>query len=342
MRNCLSLFVLPILFLSLFGVTLHAQTESKHYEQSFAIDKKANLIIDTEFADVKIIPNDKPEIVMQVDVKVTCSKAEKAKKMVELIDVDMKQSGGDVKLDIDLGSHFNNVELDVQAIIKAPVYVDLSTDMEYGNLSLNEITGRYDIEIEFGAVTVGKLLNDSPDNRLDLEYCEPVIIGIMKKGEISADFSDIKLKAAGDVRISGDYTDYFIGKVIAVHAQMDFGSLSIQEVVGIAFQGDYVTVQLENVLDQARFEMDFGSLSIQSLDEEFEILSIKSDYLDASVHLGDLKSFVVDGYLEYSDVDVPDFVTKKTVEYTGTKLSGGKGEAKFNVEMDFGSLKIQK
>lgn len=341
MRNCLSLFVLPFLFVSLFGVSLNAQTESKHYEQSYAIEKKANLIIDTEFADVKIIPHDKPEIVMQVDVKVTCSKAENAKKMIEHIDVGMKQSGNDVALEVELGNRLSNVELDVQVTIKAPVYVNLSTEMEYGNLNLNEITGRYDIGIEFGAVTVGKLLNDSPDNRLNLEYCEPVIIGIMKKGKINADFSDVKLKAAGDVRISGDYTDYFIGKAIAVHAHMDFGSLSVQEVAGISFQGDYVAVQLEKVLEQARFEMDFGSLNIQYLDENFENLIIESDYLDASVNLGKLEGFVIDGYLEYTDVDVPDFVTEKSVDYTGTELSGGKGEAMFKIEMEFGSLKIK-
>ena len=340
MKNCLSLFFLSFLLLSFTSHNTFAAQESKTYKKSFSIGKAANLILDTEFTDINIVHHDKAEIIMEVTVKVECSKAEKAKKMLDRIQVEMEQSANDVKMEIDMEQNVNNVSLDIQATIYAPSYINLNAETEYGNLNLGEITGTCDIDLEFGALTIGKLLNEKGENKLDLEYCDPAIIGLVKKVNISADYSTVKVKAAGDLGLKGDYSDFAIGKAIALRAKMDYGSLLTSEVGGIYFEGDYVTVQLDKILEIANFEMDYGSLLVKSLSQKFKALKLTADFLDATIRLGNLKSFVIDGNLEFSDVSVPDFVKTKKSDITGLSLSGGSGEAQFIINMDYGNLNI--
>lgn len=340
MKNCLSLFILPLLLLGLISLNANAHEESKMYMKKYAIGKTANLIVDTEFADVNIVNHDKAEIVMEVNVTVKSSKPDKAKKVVENIKVNMEKSGDDVSLDIDLTNNVSNVELDIVATIHAPAYINLNAEMEYGKLNLGELTGTCALELDYGALTIGKLLNERGQNMLELEYCDPAIIGIIKKGVIEADYSEVKVKAAGDLRFEGDYSELVIGKGIILHAEMDYGSIAAEEIGGVLFSGDYVTAQFDEILERAVITMDYGSLLIKSLANNFEKLQLTADFLDATIKTGKLKEFVISGMLEFSDVKVPGFVKKKKVDFTGTSLSGGSGKARFDITMDYGSLSI--
>lgn len=299
--------------------------------------------IDTEYSDIKIVNHVKPEIDVNVVITVDAKSEKKANEILDKIEIKIKQSASSVEIETELKKMtLKNVDLDIAIVIFAPVDINLVSDTEFGDLSVGEIHGTTNIEAEYGAVNIRKLMSDKKDepNILDFEFCDPVIIGVVKRAKISAEYSNLKIKGVGVLSLNADFNETKIEKSILLRAEIDYGSLYVGEVKQLVVEGDFTDINIGKILKTAKFEMDYGSLEINALSNGFQNMSLTADYLDAIINMSGSNDVKIVGSVSMGDVDLPKYVNVKKESVTERSFSGGNGDALIEVDMEFGSLKI--
>lgn len=213
-----------ILLLFIFAITqvqAHSKRKkadfSRSFKESYSINADATLSLDNDFTDVEIINWDKDEISIDVEINVNAKSEKEAEKWFNKILVEMTGNSHSVSLKTHLKkgntSTSNNENWFVTATIHAPASINLDADMEFGNLTIDVITGVCTLDVEFGDVDADGFTNTNNDISIeygDLEVatlaCEEadVEFGEMKIGvltsscEISCDYSDVEIKMVSE------------------------------------------------------------------------------------------------------------------------------------------------
>jgi hypothetical protein len=315
----------------------------REVNKSFNVKSGVILKIDTEYSDIKIVNHAKPEIDVNVVITVNAKNEKIANEILDKIEIKIKQSASSVEIETEFKKMtLKNVDLDIDIEIFAPVDINLVSDTEFGDLSVGEIHGTTNIEAEYGAVNIRKLMSKKKDepNILDFEFCDPVIIGVVKRVKISAGYSNLKIKGVGVLSLNADFTKTKIEKSILLRAEINYGSLYVGEVKQLIVEGDFIDINIGKILKTAKFEMDYGSLEIDALSKGFKKMLLTADYLDAKINMNGINDVKIVGNVSMVDVDLPKYVNIKKESFAERSFSGGNRDALLKVNMEFGSLEI--
>lgn len=102
------------------------------------------------------------------------------------------------------GNSSNNVNMEINYIVKVPVTNAVDLNNDYGGIYLNKIKGKASISCDYGHLELGELLAEN--NILSFDYTNNSTIGFMKSGKINADYSTFTLEKAETIELNADYT----------------------------------------------------------------------------------------------------------------------------------------
>jgi hypothetical protein len=260
MKKQHKLFSKLFLVLSIAAFTATAQDkvkEKKRYEfwkernvsQSYNVSSGDKLDISNQFGKVDIKTWNKNEVKVDIHIETSSTVKEANDRMFDRIEIKHGKSGNTVSFKTDMesnnkdehreykGSQSNNIQIDYDVYMPANMALDLKH--RFGKATVPDLTGKVNIDQQFGELVAGKLSNPGKidvrfskasfeglrDAKLELQFASlPVVIK-----NVTGDF-DLKVQHSKSVTIYADdltsldvdaqFSD--IGVVVAKNASANF------------------------------------------------------------------------------------------------------------------------
>jgi len=333
-------------------------TKQKKVSKTFNVSDNDLLKIDNSYGNIDISTWDKNTVSIEVLIKTNGDDEDKVRQKLEDIHIEFDQSSGMLsaithfskKQDRSwwemLFSDSNNVNMEVNYIIKAPVTnsVDLSND--YGNIYLDKLKGNSKISCDYGSIDIGELHGNS--NRISFDYSRNSHFGFINKAIISADYSEFTIDDANAIDLSADYTDSKFRKVEQLKFNCDYGSLTIEKVKRLNGSGDYLNTKIGQIHQNADLNFDYGSVSIDKVIKGAGDISLNTDYTGVKIGYAADQAFNFNVSTSYGGVKGMDEleVNKQNTSasdksYSGYYLNASSGNT-IKINASYGSVSFRK
>lgn len=243
-----------------------------------------------------------------------------------------------------MGLENNNVNMEINYIIKVPVTNRADLKNNYGSIQLNKLNNTATIICNYGRLDIGELWGDH--NVLNFDYTSRSVIGFMKNGKINADYSGFILEKAGKIDLNADYTNAKIDRIDYLSFNTDYGNLTVDDVDYISGNFDYLTLRLGKINQFAKLEASYGSIKIDEVTKATNSVAINSRYTSIQLGYQPQWSFKFNINLKYAglkgdeELDIQKKNTTNTSKYCeGEHLSGS---ATLSIDSEYGGVTLRK
>lgn len=333
-------------------------TKQKKITKQFNVNPRALLEINNSYGNIDITTWDQNRIEIEVIIKTNGNNEEEVIERLKEIDVAFNHSNSKVSAktlfeeeDSSWWNLFtggsNDVNMEINYIVKAPVTNSVNLMNDYGSISLDNLKGNARINCDYGKLIIGELHGN--ENILNFDYTRGSRIDFIKRGEINADYSEFKIEEAGTLDLNADYSESNIEKVTNIVFSCDYGSIYIGKVRNLKGQADYLRTELGAVYDSAELSLDYGSFSIENLMSGAKQLNITSDYTSLDIGYDENVPFSFEISTTYGGVDGIEedafVINKRHVEstesfYEGYHLSPSEG-ANIKIDTEYGNVTFE-
>ena len=349
----ITILMLPFI-LSASGGTKFKHTKTKTIKKEYSVKKNATLKVDNSYGNIDIVTWNENRIVFEITITTSGNSEEKTQERLNDINVNFSASPDLVSAETMFGkkksgswwnwSSNDKVKMKINYLIKMPITNAVHLNNDYGNINLDKLEGRAEINCDYGKITTKELM--AIGNQLSFDYSKGCYFEFINSGEINADYSDFTLSKTKDINISADYTSSKIELAENVNFNCDYGSIKIDAVNNVNGKGDYLTTIIGDVYKNVTLNADYGSIKIKQLTENAGNVNIKSDYVGISIGYANDYNFNFDIKLDYGSLrDSEDLVfVKKRIESTYKYYNGYRGsqtlESTITIASDYGSVSL--
>lgn len=348
----LALLISPMTLLAGGGQLKGKHTKEKTVKKAFDVEASALLKVKNSYGNITLNSWEENRVEIEVHIKTNGNNEEKVQKRLDEIEIEFEASSTVVSaktLFSKKGNSWgwnwgrkNNINVQVNYIIKLPVKNSIHLNNDYGSITLDRIDGHAKISCDYGRLDIGELRGRN--NQLNFDYTSKSSIGYVNSAEINADYSGFTIEKAGDLTLNADYTNSTINAMGNLEYSTDYGNLEIGEAENIHGNGDYIKVRLGTVHGNVDISADYGSLHIDRMAEDAGNIDIRTDYTGIKIGYDPNYAFDFEITAEYAGVSgKDDFEINISKErsneryYKGYYKTENSGNM-VNITTDYGSI----
>ncbi|HAO14986.1 MAG TPA: hypothetical protein DDE71_05450 [Tenacibaculum sp.] len=351
---------LILLFFSNLSYSFNAYGQSK-YEKSktikkeFLVNKNATLSINNKYGNLNINTWNKNKIEINIKIIVKGGNLSQVEKKLKSINIAFKNNTTLVEAKTNISnsgfswswSNRDDISFRINYFVRMPASNNADFNNTYGNIELGKIDGKTNINCEYGSIAIEELNNR--DNIISLEYCKNSKIDFMKSGNISVDYSKIKIKNTEDVKVSSDYSNVVIANSNNLRFTSDYGSITAGNANTIYGNSDYTTIRIKNLNRHLDIDTDYASVEVENINKGFEHVTIEGSYAGIRLGVADDSNFQFKINTSYASFKYPENHVKmfKSIKKSFSKHYEGvfgvsNNNSQINIHSSYGrvSLKI--
>jgi len=328
--------------------SLKANTDefSKTIEKTISVNKDASLNISNQFGKIDLINHDKNEVEIFIKITVESSNEDKARKKIEQIKVKINGSASlvDIETVIENSRGNFNGSFQIDYTIKAPASMNLKLRNQFGDVFIGEWAGSTDIEVEYGSLTVGKLMNE--DNEIELQFSKGSF-GLINKGNVDLAYVDrFNLDKAKDITLRSSFSHVNIETIENLDCHSEYDEIEIENVNRLDIRASFSSVRIGQLHINGDLRNEYGSIRIAKVANGFEGLDIENSFASIKVYFEEGSQFTFECEAEYGDVSLPDGahinIDRKdhSDHYLKGTLGSGTNLPHVNVEVEYGSAQL--
>lgn len=318
----------------------------KTIEKTFTVEKTANLIISNQFGKVDLIQHDKNTVEVVVKITVEAGNEEKSLRKLEEIDIEFSASPNSVAMKTSFGKGKNNFNgsFQIDYTVKAPASMTLDLHNQFGDVFIGEWKGNTAITVEYGNLTVGKLMSDL--NEVTLEFSKGSI-GLINKGRVELAYADrFSLDKTKDLNIRSSFSNYEIQTAENLECKSEYDDVEIENVNRINLDASFSSVNIGKLYIYGDVSNEYGSIKIGNVSKSFEGLDLENSFASIKVDFEQGSQFTFECDAEFGDISVPSGanirIDKKdhSEHYLKGAVGNGADLPHVSVEVEYGSASL--
>lgn len=324
------------------------KNQTKIIKKHFEVNPDATLEINNKYGNINLQTWDKNEIAFHIEIRVKGKNSDKVKERLDAISIDFSGNSKKVSASTNIKklgffSRRNNTEFSIVYTVKLPKTNHIALTNEYGNISIDELSGKSAIVLEYGNLNIEKLNNSTNDFKL--KYVSRANIDQINKANISAGYTKVNIDQVENLTFNSNYTDLKINKVKKLNTKMDYGNLDIEKVNQIDIESDYTQIKIGSLTQKLHAVNSYGSLNISELEKTFEKVLIKTKYTNVSLGVKSDVGYKLDADISYGKLQYPknlEFdkqIEKNTQQIYSGQTKNSSGE--ISLEMRYGNPTIK-
>jgi hypothetical protein len=342
---------LPIIALIFIFVPRHAAAHDEYtkvIKKEYTVNPNAQVLLDNKFGQIHCNNWDKNLVSIEVKVTVTASSLEKAEKMLNLVNITSEGTPANVQVRtmFDKDGFSGNSKVSVDYTVNMPASVNLSLTNKFGDVFLNELSGKGNLNISYGNMEVNKLLNS--DNVIDIKFGKgnfQYITGAM----VSLKYSEMKVDYAGSLFLDSKFSDFEGSKIISLSLGCEGGNIDVENTSAITGKSKFSDINLGHLETKIDLDIQYGDCDVSGVGPDFTLVSLRNKYGDVTVNLPEGASYSLDADLKFCDLDFPDnkatftqkITTNTSKSYRATVGSKSNPEAKVIVRSEYGNVSLE-
>lgn len=321
-----------LLLITAFAISLQVvgkdAEKSKKITKSFKVAENQILEIENQFGKVDISSWDKMEVQVEIIILVDQRNEQKAQEVLDEIQIDFKESATLLKMTTSLGKEDKDIKMDgknkfeINYTVKMPESMVLDLENKFGDITIDKLSGRTEIEVQFGSAKIGTLKNTL--NELTFKFSDPVIIDEIGGGEIELKFSKLDLGKSGSVELESQMSNSKIGEITAGDMKVNYGSIEIESQGSLTLKSSMSTVKIGELIEGGELDVQYGKLTIDKLSKSFKGLTIDSKFTPIVINVEAGSAFELDANTKMSNLELPSgYVAKDASQYVNNEYFKG-------------------
>lgn len=337
-------------------------SEKKFIAESFPANRDITLEIDNKYGSVSITPWSADSVAITAEIEGTAPSLDRLHKMIGGVTVNLSETGFLIRAETEfdqaismLIESFKGItdklipydsRLRINYNISVPRYLNLRISNKYGDVSLENCTGKFWLSLSNGSFRANSV---ELAEKIELAFCDAKINSI-GEGDIDASFSEISIGESGNLTISSVSSRFDLGKADKVHADSkrdNFFMGSVKYLKGISYFTDFRIDELEK---QINIDMKYGSIRAGMLKKSIETVTITSGNTDIDLTFDPAVSYNLEIRHRNTFIVLPEKnsrIQKKSLdddnnEYiTSGSVGRNPGNVKINIDATRGNIYIK-
>lgn len=314
----------------------------KEYHKSFKVNKDVTLDVSNKFGFVKIVTSETNALTIDVKITVEAKNIEKAKKLLEQIEVTITGNADKVVAITEFEKNSQFKELSIDYTISMPVSGNIEITNKFGEFYLNQINGKSNIAVSYGSVDIGSL--NSQENDLTVKFGS----GKVKYAQFlnyTSRYSTATVKRAKLLNLDAQYGAIEIGEVGRMSLKNSYGDADLGTIVELTAEVKFGDLDIEGIIGKFVINSQYGDVDIDFISKDFDLIDIKSSFGDVDLSFQSGSNFVLEGKASFGDINIPSGTISKVDDSGGSDTYNGKmfeGTSPSTVKalMSYGDLAI--
>lgn len=322
------------------GALLAQQYEkSRDESRSFPANAETAIEVINKYGNIHVLPWDKDSVRFDISIRVESGKQSKVEKTFGNISIEYTESMYYVIAQTVFGNQKNAFWTDVSdlassmlssgsaAQIDYTIYVPqgnkLSIENKFGNVYMTDHKGKAVVKVSNGDFRGGSF------RQLELDHgFGNVVLDNIQSGSLELSYSDLKLKKAGDIRVSSKSSKASIGNFSNIRINSRRDTYFFDEAGMINGETSFSYFTIATLRGDLILTTNYGSLSIDGYEKSISMLNVVSAYTDISTICNSGFSYFLETYYDQKTRMVypqspPIFVVQETDKEAGQFLLSG-------------------
>ncbi|TRZ76210.1 MAG: hypothetical protein D4R97_01125 [Bacteroidetes bacterium] len=321
---------------------------TKVIKKEYTVNPDAQLILENKFGQIHCNNWDKNLVSIEIRITVTAPSQEKATKLLDLVNIVSDGTPSNVQVRTVFGKEgfSGNSKVNVDYTVNMPATVNLNLTNKFGDVFLNDLSGKGNFNIAYGNMEINKLMNS--DNVIDIKFGKgdiQYITGAM----VSLKYSEMKVEYAGSLFVDSKFSNLEGGKIISLSLGFEGGKVDVDNSSAVTGKSKFSDLSFSHIDKKVDLDIQYGNCDVDQLAADFSLVSVRNKYGDVSVNIPAGTSYTLDADLKFCDLDFPeDQATFTQKIFTNTsksfKATVGKKpnpEAKVIVRSEFGNVSLE-
>ncbi len=298
--------LLSLLLIIAATFSLSAQDAQKTYSETYDISKGVTLSTETKYSDIELLTWEKDVVDIFVEVEVDASSDNKAREMLEKIEVQINKSGNTVFLETKMDNGWSrNVKVEINITIKAPKYINLDMENSYGDLFIQEVSGLVLLDLKYSNLKAGSLSrgNEKPYNMIDLAYSNAEVdeAGWV---EVELSYSDLEINSSRMLFVESKYSKLIGEKAGGIITKGAYDKYYIDEIDSFVAELRYSGLKFEVLNNNLNLHSAYTNAKIFKLSKDFEEVEASLAYGNIYIDVEAGASYKFEGEAKYGNVNI--------------------------------------
>ena len=336
-------FSLLLVLLLVFSFQVQAEKTIKRVYKSFPVSQVSKLELSNKYGNIQIDDNRKDSVIINVEIWVDGS-GSRAQKLLDNINVEINSSGGNVSAATDFRNSFNNInqEFGIDYHVSVPADKDLTVAQKYGNVTMNNLTGRGNFDIKYGEFRAQNLL--SPALALDIAYSK-ANIETTKDFNVTIKYSKLSLNKGENLNIDSKYSGLNMGDFREVVLDSKYDDIKFKTINDLKVNSMYTGYKIDKILSNLVLTNGYGEFHVSTIPASFKSIKVSSRYAGIRLGIESGASYKLDGSVRYCELKHPAGKMNRSKEDNSYEVHGNVGDSDspkstVSVESSYGNVNL--
>jgi hypothetical protein len=340
--------MLLLIFVLLPGRSSAHDDYSKVIKKEYTVNPDAQVILENKFGNIHCNNWDKNLVTVEIRITVSASGQESAEKLLNLVSIVSNGTPAQVEIRTVFGKEgfSGNSKVNVDYTVNMPATVNLNLTNKFGDVFLNDLSGKGNINIAYGNIEVNKLLNS--DNVIDIKFGKgdiQYITGAM----VALKYSEMKVEYAGSLFVDSKFSNLEGNKIISLSISFEGGNIDVENTSAVTGKSKFSDLNFSHLDKKIDLDIQYGNCDVEEISADFSLVSVRNKYGDVTINIPSGTSYTLDADLKFCDLDFPDeqaTFTQKIATNTSKSFRATVGkktnpEAKVIIRSEFGNVSLQ-
>ncbi len=272
--------------------------QTRTINRTFALTKQSSIKVSNKYGNVMLNTWDKDSVGFAVSIRVSERREADAIAKLSTIDVKFTTSpyfidaittfnsnkgslGADIADKITNGIFNTGPNVSVDYIISLPPWVSLEIANKYGNIYMTDHSGSLKVGLSNGDFKAGNLNGES---NLVIEFGN-ITINSMRTGRMEVGYSELVLKEAGTLHLTGRSSKCWITKAEALELDSKRDKFYIDTLNTLNGECSFSLVQIAMLDRSGLLRSNYGDVRINGTSQSISGINLNSEYTDVVITL---------------------------------------------------------
>ena len=303
-----------LIILILFTGALSAQDNNCILRKSFLVKTGNELRLSNKYGDVNVITVKGDSLIICSTVTIIQEDKDLREKSMKMVTVNIEKPDDTINVATVFDKKFFNEEIrqgrtsfTVDYLVKVPVFMDVHIADEFGNISVEELSGSLNIRLSQGVLSIKKLLrgNLKPINSVYVDHGKITIDEFDWLTLTIINCPSVNLGKGKALNLTSVISKIYIEDINSLVCNSKSDSYNISSVNNMISESTYSEFEVGNLINMLKSKTTYGSLRIHEMKKGFSSIDMTSVQARVTLLTGQSGSFLADININDGQIDFP-------------------------------------
>lgn len=281
-------------------------TEKRTFSKTVAVNRDMTFELNNKYGTVHITSWNNDSVAIKAEVEATSSDMDRLRKTFQGIEVNISSTSYLVRAETEFTQNISLLfesfkgltnklipyesRIQINYFVNAPEYLNMRISNKYGDVYMENNTGKFSMNLSNGSFEANSLENASG---ITLTFCDATIKNF-KSGNLNASFSEVTIDESQDLSVTSISSRFDLGKTGRLDVESKRDKYFIGDVQNISGNSYFTSFRIDKVEKEINLETNYGSVNADRIGKNVDLVTLNSSYTDIELDFDPEASYNLD------------------------------------------------